>query len=214
MWETYLKQERNKDYFKALERFLDVCDGPIYPIKEDRFNAYRYTPYEAVKVVILGQDPYHQPGQAMGLSFSVHQGTPLPKSLINIYKELADDVGVHKLTGDLSGWAKQGVFLLNTLLSVEESKPLSHQNKGWETFTDGTIKLLSERKEPMIFVLWGKNAQLKKALIGDHHVILEAPHPSPLSSYRGFFGSKPFSQTTQYLIAQGKSPIDWQITDL
>lgn len=211
MWDKFIEQEKSQDYFKTLETFLNKSDAVIYPPKEDRFKAYELTPFEDVKVVILGQDPYHQPGQAMGLSFSVHPGTPLPKSLINIYKELESDLGINKLTGDLSGWAKQGVFLLNTLLTVEESNPLAHKNKGWEIFTDRTIQYLSKRKEPMIFVLWGKNAQQKAGLIQDHHIILSAPHPSPLSSYRGFFGSKPFSTINSILKKWEQEPIDWSL---
>lgn len=211
MWETFIKQQQNQDYFKDLEKHINQSESPVYPPVEARYKAYELTPYEAVKVVILGQDPYHQIHQAMGLSFSVYEGVKLPPSLVNIYKELESDTGINRLTGDLTGWAKQGVFLLNTLLSVEDSKPLSHSKKGWETFTDRTITLLSEREEPIIFVLWGKNAQEKKALIAAHHTILEAPHPSPLSSYRGFFGSKPFSSINSILINSGKVPIDWSL---
>lgn len=210
-WISFIENEKQKDYFKELETFLSQRDTMIYPEKDDIFNAYHLTPFEDVKVVILGQDPYHQKGQAMGLSFSVNPGVALPKSLVNIYKELESDLGIHKLTGDLSGWATQGVFLLNTLLTVEDSTPLSHQKIGWETFTDNTIKTLSHRKDPIIFVLWGKNAQLKKQLISDHHICLEAPHPSPLSSYRGFFGSKPFSTINNLLTQMGKEPIDWSL---
>lgn len=211
MWETWIKQESQEPYFKALQAHIEASESDVYPPIEDRFKAYELTPYDKVKVVILGQDPYHQKNQAMGLSFSVHPGVKLPKSLINIYKELESDLGISKLTGDLSMWAKQGVFLLNTLLSVEDSKPLSHQNMGWEIFTDKTISLLSQREKPMIFVLWGKNAGLKKELISSHHVILEAPHPSPLSAYRGFFGSKPFSTINQILQNWGEEPIDWSL---
>lgn len=211
MWEKLLDEETKKPYFKHLLKTLDHTSNVVYPPKEAWFKAYELTPFESVKVVILGQDPYHQLGQAMGLSFSVYPGTPLPKSLINIYKELESDLGINKLTGDLSGWAKQGVFLLNTLLTVEESKPLAHKNLGWETFTDKTIECLSQREDPMIFVLWGKNAQMKKDAIREHHIILEAPHPSPLSSYRGFFGSKPFSKINEILESWGETPIDWSL---
>lgn len=210
MWQELL-DETKKPYFKQLIETLENTSKLVYPPKEAWFKAYELTPFDAVKVVILGQDPYHQPGQAMGLSFSVHPGTPLPKSLINIFKELESDLGINKLTGDLSGWAKQGVFLLNTLLSVEDSNPLAHKNLGWETFTDKTIACLSQRKDPVIFVLWGKNAQIKKEAIAEHHIILEAPHPSPLSSYRGFFGSKPFSKINEILTDLGKTPIDWSL---
>ncbi len=208
-WNQLIENESSQTYFKALMDYLSDSQAIIYPKKEDIFKAFELTEFDDVKVVILGQDPYHQPGQAMGLSFSVHPSIALPKSLINIFKELGDDVGVHKLTGDLSGWAKQGVFLLNTILTVEASTPLAHQNKGWETFTDRVIDALSEREKPMVFLLWGKEAQKKKAMIKDHHLILQAPHPSPLSSYRGFFGSKPFSKINEQLLNWGQDPIDW-----
>ncbi len=210
MWKDFIKQESEKDYYKELMEYVDNQEN-VYPPVNERFKAYELCEYDDVKVVILGQDPYHQKGQAMGLSFSVHPGVKLPPSLVNIYKELESDLGINRLTGDLSPWATQGVFLLNTLLSVEDSKPLSHQNKGWEIFTDRTIEYLSLREAPMIFVLWGKNAQAKKSLIAKHHVILEAPHPSPLSSYRGFFGSKPFSKINDILIEWDESPIDWSL---
>lgn len=210
MWKTLIETESQKPYYKALGDFLESCDH-VYPPENERFKAFELTPYDDVKVVILGQDPYHQLGQAMGLSFSVYEGTPHPKSLINIFKELSDDLGVYKLTGDLSGWAKQGVFLLNTILTVEDSNPLSHQNKGWEIFTDKVIEVLSAREKPMIFVLWGKEAQKKKAMIQSHHLVLESSHPSPLSSYRGFFGSKPFSTINAQLKYWGETPIDWSL---
>ncbi len=211
MWNRLIKEEKEKEYFKNLEERLEKTTTTIYPPKEDIFKAYELCPYESVKVVILGQDPYHQPHQAMGLSFSVNEGIKLPPSLVNIYKELESDCGINKLTGDLSGWATQGVFLLNTLLTVEDSTPLAHKDWGWEIFTDETIKRLSERKKPMIFVLWGKNAQDKIPLIREHHVILKAPHPSPLSAYRGFHGSKPFSQINEILKDWGEAPIDWSL---
>lgn len=209
MWKTLIDNEKSQPYFESLMLFLDTVDAEVYPPQEQRFKAFELTPFEKVKVVILGQDPYHQKGQAMGLSFSVTPGTPLPKSLINIYKELNADMGVNKITGDLSGWANQGVFLLNTILTVEDSTPLSHQNKGWEIFTDKVITMLSDRVDPVIFVLWGAQAQKKADMIGSHHRILKAPHPSPLSAYRGFFGSKPFSTINQQLIDWGQDPIDW-----
>lgn len=209
MWKKLIDHERCQPYFESLMSYLDTLDVEVYPPQEKRFKAFELTPFEKVKVVILGQDPYHQKGQAMGLSFSVSPGTPLPKSLINIYKELSSDVGVNKLTGDLTGWASQGVFLLNTILTVEDSKPLSHQNKGWEIFTDKVITMLSDRQDPIIFVLWGAQAQKKQDMIGSHHRVLKAPHPSPLSAYRGFFGSKPFSTINQQLIDWGQDPIDW-----
>lgn len=211
LWKDFIEEESKESYFKELNTFLKDTKDTVYPPIEDRFKAYELTEYSDVKVVILGQDPYHQKGQAMGLSFSVHPEIAIPKSLINIFKELESDLGINKFNGDLTAWAQQGVFLLNTLLSVVDSKPLSHQNKGWETFTDKTIQHLSNRKEPIIFVFWGKSAQVKKTLIKEHHIILEAPHPSPLSSYRGFFGSKPFSRINDQLIAWNKEPIDWSL---
>lgn len=211
MWKKLIKDEKEKDYFKDLEKKLNTSKARIYPPQEDVYKAYELCPYEKVKVVILGQDPYHQPHQAMGLSFSVRSGIKLPPSLINIFKELESDLGINKLTGDLSNWASQGVFLLNTYLTVEDSTPLAHKDWGWETFTDRTIQVLSEREKPMIFVLWGKNAQDKISLINDHHVILKAPHPSPLSAYRGFFGSKPFSQINDILTKWDEEPIDWSL---
>lgn len=209
MWKKLIREEENQTYFKKMLDKIEQSELPVYPERENWFTAFELTPFDAVKVVILGQDPYHQPGQAMGLSFSVNPGVKLPKSLINIYKELESDLGINKVTGDLSGWAKQGVFLLNTILTVEDSQPLSHQDFGWEIFTDKVFKLLGERKEPIVFVLWGKEAQKKASMIKEHHRIIKAPHPSPLSSYRGFFGSKPFSQINQQLETWGYSPIDW-----
>lgn len=207
-WKELIAEEQAKPYYKKLETFLDTQET-IYPRSEDYFKAFELTEYEDVKVVIIGQDPYHQPGQAMGLSFSVYPGVKNPKSLHNIYKELSDDVGVNKLTGDLSGWALQGVFLLNTILTVSDSSPLSHQNQGWEIFTDRVIEVLSEREKPMIFILWGKQAQEKESMIDSHHIILKAPHPSPLSAYRGFFGSKPFSEINRILKSWNQAEIDW-----
>ena len=210
-WNQLILEETQKEYFKDLEAFLSSEVEDVFPPIEDRFKAFELTPYEKVKVVVLGQDPYHGPHQAMGLSFSVHPGMPLPKSLINIYKELYDDLGITKITGDLSGWAKQGVFLLNTILSVRKSSPLSHQNKGWEVFTDTVINTLNLKEEPIIFVLWGKTAQEKEKMISDHHICIKSAHPSPLSAYRGFFGSKPFSTINDILIERGQSPIDWSL---
>lgn len=209
MWKKLIREEENQTYFKKMLDKIEQSELPVYPEPENWFTAFELTPFDAVKVVILGQDPYHQPGQAMGLSFSVNPGVKLPKSLINIYKELESDLGINKVTGDLSGWAKQGVFLLNTILTVEDSQPLSHRNFGWEIFTDKVLHLLSERKDPIVFVLWGKEAQKKEFMIKEHHRIIKAPHPSPLSSYRGFFGSKPFSQINQQLEKWGYAPIDW-----
>ena len=214
-WSELLKVEMSKDYFKNIMKVLnkEYDNFRIYPPQEDIMKAFLLTPLDKVKVVIIGQDPYHEEGQAMGLSFSVHKGTPLPKSLINIYKEAKDDVGLEiPLHGDLSSWAKQGVFLLNTILTVEEGKPLSHKNMGWEKFTLKVLKTLNEDETPKVFILWGKEAiGLKKILTNKNHLILEGPHPSPLSSYRGFFGSKPFSKTNEFLKENGREEINWSI---
>jgi len=212
-WQKKLSGEFEKEYYKNLILFLREEDNTntIFPPKSERFNAYNTTPFENVKVVILGQDPYHGAGQAHGLSFSVKAVQTLPPSLKNIYKELVDDMGcVMPTGGDLTSWAEQGVFLLNAVLSVQASSAGSHQKKGWELFTDATIKLLSEEREHLVFILWGKPAQSKEKLIdSSKHLVLKAPHPSPLSSYRGFFGSKPFSKSNAYLEANGISPIEW-----
>lgn len=183
----------------------------IFPQGKNIFNAFNSTPFENVKVVILGQDPYHGAGQAHGLSFSVQEGVALPPSLQNIFKELVSDIGCSfPKSGDLSHWAQEGVLLLNTLLSVRSGEPFSHKERGWERFTDQVIRILSERREHIVFILWGAPAGKKGSLIDERkHLILKAPHPSPLSSYRGFFGSKPFSQTNEYLSVQGISPIQW-----
>ncbi|MGB5966553.1 MAG: uracil-DNA glycosylase [Sulfurimonadaceae bacterium] len=211
-WGERLSSEFDKEYFKRLIQFLrdEEQANTVFPPKEERFNAYHITPFENVKVVILGQDPYHGLNQAHGLSFSV-KGQALPPSLKNIYKELVDDMGCEMpQNGDLTSWAKQGVFLLNAVLSVQASSAGSHQQKGWEPFTDTTIKLLSDEREHLVFILWGKPAQSKEKLIDtSKHLVLKAPHPSPLSSYRGFFGSKPFSKSNAYLEANGITPIDW-----
>jgi len=212
-WSVKLAGELNKAYYKELIYFLrkEEEEQQIFPPKKLRFNAYNMTPFESVKVVLLGQDPYHGPGQAHGLSFSVQGTQKIPPSLKNIYKELVDDMGCSMpLSGDLSRWAEQGVFLLNTVLSVRASEAGSHQQKGWEKFTDATIRLLSDEREHLVFVLWGKPAQSKEKLIDtSRHLVLKAPHPSPLSSYRGFFGSKPFSKSNAYLQEHGITPIDW-----
>ena len=176
------------------------------------FNAFRLTGYNDVKAVILGQDPYHGLGQAHGLSFSVREECRLPPSLKNIYKELQSDLSVDQPTqGNLESWARQGVLLLNTVLTVREGEANSHRKRGWENFTDCVIKTLSQRKQPVVFLLWGKPAQSKASLIADRHIILTAPHPSPLSAYRGFFGSRPFSKTNAALAKIGQSPIDWTL---
>ncbi|MGX4685340.1 uracil-DNA glycosylase [Vagococcus sp. JNUCC 83] len=214
-WKDILKDELEKDYVKKLESFLEIeyQTKTIFPQKKDIFSALNNTPYSDTKVVILGQDPYHGENQAHGLSFSVLPGTKLPPSLVNIFKELSSDCDiVVPNSGYLMPWSKQSVLLLNTVLTVEKGKAHSHKNKGWENFTNCIIKSLNEKEQPIIFVLWGKPAQEKKELIDlDKHIIIEAPHPSPLSAYRGFFGSKPFSKTNEYLIKTGQKPIDWSL---
>lgn len=214
-WTPFLKEEFKKDYFLKLSAFLkeEYATKVIYPKKEDVFNAFAYTAFDDVKVVILGQDPYHQPHQAHGLCFSVNKGVKIPPSLVNIYKELNTDLGCSIPShGCLIDWAKQGVFLLNTTLTVEQSHPNSHFNKGWEIFTDTAIQKLNEKTTPVVFILWGRNARSKKSLITNpNHLILESAHPSPLSAYHGFFGSKPFSKCNQFLIENNLKPIDWQI---
>jgi uracil-DNA glycosylase len=180
------------------------------------FSAFEFTPLENVKAVILGQDPYHGPGQANGLCFSVHKGVEIPPSLVNIYKELHDDLGCYiPNNGDLTKWAKQGVMLLNTVLTVRAHQANSHRGIGWEQFTDAAIKILAEQDRPMVYILWGSPARAKKVLIHNpKHLVLEAPHPSPLSAYHGFFGSRPFSKTNRFLEEHGVEPIDWQIEDI
>ena len=179
----------------------------------DIFNAFKITPYKSIKAVILGQDPYHEPGQAHGLCFSVKEGTKLPPSLVNIYKELYSDLGIEPSeSGDLTAWAKQGVLLLNTTLTVRRGVANSHSKCGWTEFTDEVIKKISEREKPVVFILWGGNARAKKSLIDlSRHFVIESAHPSPLSCYNGFFGSKPFSRTNEYLKSIGETPIDWRL---
>lgn len=211
-WEDFISGEASKPYFQKLQSLLaeERKNFVIYPKEEDVLNAYYACSFEDVKVVILGQDPYHQPNQAMGLSFSVPDGFKRPPSLINIFKEMKDDIGINNESGDLRSWASQGVFLLNALLTVREGEPASHKNLGWEQFTDTTIEVLGNRSQPVIFILWGKWAQTKAKLIKEHHLIIESPHPSPLGAYRGFWGSKPFSKANNALISWGKTPIDWR----
>lgn len=213
-WNEILAEEMQKDYYQELEAFVQKrrAEVRVFPEEKNVFNALELTPFESVKVVILGQDPYHGFGQAHGLSFSVQKGIPLPPSLKNIYKELQEDIGGNLPTeGDLSHWAKQGVLLLNTVLTVEEGNANSHKGMGWERLTNRLIESLNELNHPVIFILWGKPAQDKeKLIINPNHVILKAPHPSPLSAYRGFFGSKPFSRVNDILIQQGQSPIRWK----
>ena len=212
-WKKVLLEEFQKAYFETLKTFLveEKKSHTIYPSGQNIFAAFEHTPFESVEVVILGQDPYHGVGQAHGLSFSVQDGVPHPPSLQNIFKELKDDLGCNiPKSGNLTAWAKQGVFLLNTVLTVRASEANSHRNQGWENFTDAVIKTLSTQKEHLVFILWGSPAGAKASLIdGKKHLILHAPHPSPLSSYRGFFGSKPFSKSNDYLVSKGKKPINW-----
>lgn len=216
-WQDILAEEFEKDYFIKLQKFVDEEYNitTVYPPRENVMNAFTTTPYSKVKVVLLGQDPYHGPEQAHGLCFSVNSGAPLPPSLKNIFQELQNDMGCPiPKDGNLLNWANQGVFLLNTVLTVRQGEANSHKGMGWEKFTDAVIKKLAERSQPMIFVLWGKPAQSKKKIIervGTHHYILEAPHPSPLSAYRGFFGSKPFSKINAKLVEWGQQPIDWSL---
>ena len=212
-WNEILAEEIQKDYYQELQAFVQKrrAEVRVFPEEKNVFNALELTPFESVKVVILGQDPYHGFGQAHGLSFSVQKGIPLPPSLRNIYKELQEDLGGELPTeGDLSHWAKQGVLLLNTVLTVEEGNANSHKGMGWERLTNRLIESLNELNHPVIFILWGKPAQDKEKLITNpSHVILKSPHPSPLSAYRGFFGSKPFSRINDILIQQGQIPIRW-----
>ena len=211
-WDVVLKDEFESPYFEKLGVFVknEYRHKTIYPEYKDIFNALRYTDYDDVKVVILGQDPYHGDKEAHGLSFSVREGIPMPPSLRNIFKELKDDIGVVRTQTDLTDWAKQGVLLLNSIMTVVKDTPLSHKDKGWEIFTDNIIKKLGEREKPMVFILWGSYARSKKELIQNkNHMILESVHPSPLSASRGFFGSKPFSKANQFLEKNGMSKINW-----
>ena len=214
-WKVVLLEEFNKDYFIKLKQFLldEKKHHSIYPKGKDIFNAFHYTPFDRVKVVILGQDPYHGIGQAHGLSFSVPNGVKQPPSLKNIFKEIAADLNLPlPVTGNLSPWAKQGVLLLNATLSVRVKQAGSHQKKGWEEFTNSVIQNISQKKEGVIFLLWGSFAQDKAELIDKNkHHILSAPHPSPFSAYRGFFGCKHFSKTNKLLVDQGLKEIDWKI---
>ncbi|WP_394121382.1 uracil-DNA glycosylase [Planococcus donghaensis] len=212
-WQDVVGEEFDKPYYLELREFLkeEYANKTIYPAKENIWSAFEHTAYQDVKVVILGQDPYHGPNQAHGLSFSVQPGVPHPPSLRNMFKELKEDIGCDKQKdGTLTEWADQGVLMMNTVLTVRAGEANSHRNKGWETFTDEVIRKLSEREEPIIFVLWGKPAQTKKRLIDlGKHDVLEAPHPSPLSASRGFFGSRPYSKVNSLLQSRGQAPIDF-----
>lgn len=212
-WDEILKEEFEHPSYLALRDFLksEYSNHTIYPSMYDIFNSMKHTPFNKVKVVLLGQDPYHNEGQAMGLSFSVPDGVQIPPSLVNMYKELQAETGIlPKKSGNLTGWAKQGVLLLNTVLTVREHQANSHKGKGWEHFTDGVIKKISLLKENVVFLLWGGNARSKKPLIDQtKHLVLECAHPSPLSAYNGFFGCGHFVKTNLYLEKFGISPIDW-----
>lgn len=212
-WRKRLESEFDKSYFTELAQFVEeeYATQTIYPNAKNIFKAFEICPFEATKVVILGQDPYHGPAQADGLCFSVQEGIKPPPSLINIFKEIREDVGKPIPTsGDLTRWAKQGVLLLNATLTVRASSPASHQGRGWEIFTDAVIKLISDQKEKVVFILWGAYAQKKGDIINaSKHLIIESAHPSPFSVYKGFFGSKPFSKTNAYLKSKGLAEVDW-----
>ena len=213
-WYELLKDEFEKPYFKKLQEFLteEYNTKTIYPLAENIFNALNYCKYEDISVVLIGQDPYHQPGQAHGLCFSVQDETALPPSIKNIFKEIHDDLGVAPLSsGNLIRWAKQGVLLLNTVLTVRRDEPNSHKGKGWENFTTKVIELVNKKTSPVVFLLWGGNAKAFEGLIDKNkHYVLKAAHPSPLSAYNGFFGCKHFSKTNEILEKNGKKPIDWR----
>ena len=217
-WKDYLYPEFEKDYYKNLRQFLinEYNSKVIYPNMYDLFNALHFTSYADTKVVILGQDPYHGPNQAHGLSFSVNPGVKIPPSLVNIYKELHTDLNCYiPNNGYLKKWADQGVLLLNTVLTVRAGEANSHKNKGWEEFTTKIIKILNEKETPVVFILWGNNAIAKEKLITiPKHLIIKSVHLSPLSASRGFFGSKPFSKTNDFLISTNQKPIDWQIENI
>ncbi len=216
-WDQILAGEFEKEYFRKLEGFLDeeYANETIYPPREDIFNALKASDFADTKVVILGQDPYHEPGQAHGMCFSVQKGVKIPPSLVNIYKELDADLGVKPVRhGYLQSWADQGVLLLNTSLTVRRAQANSHRGKGWEQFTDAIIKALNDRPEPVVFLLWGANARSKEALItAPQHFILSGAHPSPLSAWNGFFGGGYFSKTNRFLELTGQKPIQWQLRE-
>ena len=217
-WGQYLKEEMAQPYYRQLRQFLigEYSTKQVYPDMYSIFNALHYTSYADTKVLILGQDPYHEPGQAHGLSFSVQPNVPPPPSLVNIFKELETDLGCTvPNNGCLEPWARQGVLLLNTVLTVQAHRANSHRDKGWEIFTDKIISLLNQREKPVAFILWGSPARRKKAMITNpQHFIVESPHPSPLSAYRGFFGSRPLSKVNKFLESVGEEPINWQLPNI
>jgi len=217
-WEAALKGEFSKEYYRKLFLFIKEQYGKtaVYPESDEIFTAFHLTPLDQVKVVILGQDPYHNAGQAHGLCFSVKPQVEIPPSLVNIYQELHDDLGCQIPNhGYLTSWAEQGVLMLNTVLTVQAHKPMSHRNVGWEEFTDAAIAAVNRQDRPVVFLLWGKPAQEKtKMLDNPKHLVLKAPHPSPLSAYRGFFGCRHFSQANEFLVSHGEEPVDWQIENI
>lgn len=217
-WYPWLQEEWRQPYFQPLAAFVHSAyeKGAVYPPKQQVFSAFENCDLPDIRVVILGQDPYHQRGQAHGMCFSVNPGIRIPPSLCNIYQELKEDTGFRiPNNGYLMPWAKQGVFLLNTILTVEDSRPLSHKGKGWETFTDHAIGKISDLKQPVVFLLWGRNARSKASMINrTRHLVLEAPHPSPLSAHHGFFGCRHFSQANRFLLSRGRGAVDWQIPDV
>ena len=214
-WKDLLKEEFEKDYYKNLRKLLidEYKNFVIYPKATDIFNAFNYTPYKEVKVLILGQDPYYNPNQAHGLAFSVNHGVKIPPSLVNIYKELHDDLGIGPFKdGYLKSWTDEGIMLLNTTLTVRKNSPMSHSKIGWEFFTDRVIELIDQKEDPVVFILWGSHARSKKKLIKNtNHYIIEGPHPSPLSAYRGFFGSKPFSRANKFLEERNVKAPTWEV---
>lgn len=212
-WYELLKDEFEKDYFKKLQLFLDdeYKNYQVYPSQQNIFNALNHLPFDKIKVVIIGQDPYHEPGQAQGLAFSVPENVQIPPSLVNIFKEIEDDLNVKCLkNGNLERWANQGILLLNTVLTVRRGQANSHKDKGWETLTRKIIQLVGQRQKPAVFMLWGAYAQSFAPLIAPQHLVLKAPHPSPLSAYRGFFGCKHFSKCNEFLRSHNEEPIDWR----
>lgn len=212
-WYELLKDEFDKDYFKKLQLFLDdeYKNYQVYPSQQNIFNALNHLPFDKIKVVIIGQDPYHEPGQAQGLAFSVPENVQIPPSLVNIFKEIEDDLNVKCLkNGNLERWANQGILLLNTVLTVRRGQANSHKDKGWKNLTRKIIQLVGHRQKPAVFMLWGAYAQSFAPLIAPQHLVLKAPHPSPLSAYRGFFGCKHFSKCNEFLRSHNEEPIDWR----